>query len=85
MPTYEAIYEDGELEWIGDAPDPGRHRVEVTVLDQEPVSRDPEEVQRILDESHGAWDADKSVEEIDEDIEKMRSEWDRPWYDADRE
>jgi len=85
MPTYEAIYEDGELEWIGDEPEPGRHRVEVTVLDKEPVSRDPKEVQHILDESHGAWDTDKSVEEIDEEIEKMRSEWDRPWYGSDRE
>ena len=85
MPTYEAIYEDGTLEWIGDEPEPGRHRVAVTVLDQEPESRDTVEVERILDESHGAWGRDKSVEEIDEDIEKMRSDWDRPWYDADRE
>jgi len=85
MPTYEAIYEDGQLEWIGDEPTPGRHRVQVRVLDRESESRDLDEVQRILDESHGAWGTDKSVEEIDEEIDKMRSDWDRPWYDVDRE
>lgn len=33
--SYEAIYEDGELEWVGDEPEPGRHRVHVTVLDSD--------------------------------------------------
>jgi hypothetical protein len=54
MPTYEAIYEDGELEWIGDEPAPGRHRVQGRVLDAEPETRDPEEVERILEEADGA-------------------------------
>ena len=84
MPTYEAIYEDGQIEWIGEEPEPGRHRVQVTVVDQEPEPRDPEEVRRVLDEAHGAWGTDKTIEEIDEEIDKMRDEWDRPWYDSDR-
>lgn len=84
MPTYNAIYEDGQLEWIGDQPGPGRHRVEVRVLDGEGESRDPDEVQRILDEAHGAWGTDKTAKEIDDEVEKMRDEWDRPWYDSDR-
>ncbi len=72
MPTYEAIYEDGELEWIGDEPDPGRHRVEVTILDPEPPSHDREEVERILEKSRGAWGTDKTIEEVDKEIEEMR-------------
>lgn len=84
MPTYEAIYEDGQLEWIGDEPEPGRHRVQVTVLDPEPESRDPDEVERILDEAHGAWRTGTTVGEIDEEIDEMRSEWERPWYNSDR-
>lgn len=84
MPTYEAIYEDGEFEWIGDEPVPGRHRVQVTVLDHVPRSRDPEEVDRILTEAHGAWGTNKTVEEIDEEMAEMRREWKRPWYNSDR-
>lgn len=84
MPTYEAIYEDGEIEWVDDEPEPGRHHVQVTVLDQETESRDPEEVEGILKEAHGAWGTDKTIEEVDEEIEQMRSEWERLWYNSDR-
>lgn len=83
MPTYEAIYEDGQLKWVEDAPPPGRHRVEVAILDPEPEPRDPEDVERILEEANGAWGTDKTIEEIDQEIEEMRSEWDRSWYDSD--
>lgn len=30
--TYEAIYEDGHLEWLGEQPGTGRHRLLVTVI-----------------------------------------------------
>lgn len=77
MPTYEAIYEDGQIEWIGEEPEPGRHRVQVTVLDREPEPRDPEEVRRVLEEARGAWGTDKSLEEVEAEIQQLRDEWDR--------
>jgi len=77
MSTYEAIYEDGQIEWIGEEPEPGRHRVQVTVLDQEPEPRDPEEVRRVLEEARGAWGTDKSLEEVEAEIQQLRDEWDR--------
>ena len=77
MPTYEAIYEDGQLEWIGDEPDPGRHRVQVTVLDRKPKSQDPEEVRRVFEKARGAWGTDKSLEEVEAEIQRLRDEWDR--------
>jgi hypothetical protein len=77
MPTYEAIYEDGELEWIGDEPDPGRHRVEVTVLDSKTEKHDREEVRRVFEEARGAWGTDKSLEEVEAEIQQLRDEWDR--------
>jgi len=83
MPTYEAIYEDGQLEWIGDEPGPGRHRIEVRVVDRSPASPDSDETDRILDEAYGAWDTGKTLDEIDDEIDEMRSEWDRPGYDPD--
>ena len=77
MPTYEAIYEDGELEWVGDEPDPGRHRVQVTVLDSETNKHDREEVRRMLERTRGAWGTDKTLEEVEEEVQKLRDEWDR--------
>jgi hypothetical protein len=77
MPTYEAIYEDGELEWIGDEPAPGRHRVEVRVLDREAKTHDPEEVRKVFEQARGAWGAEKSLEEVEAEIQQLRDEWDR--------
>lgn len=77
MPTYEAIYEDGQLEWIGDEPAPGRHRVQVRVLDSGPQKRDPEEVRRVFENARGAWGTDKSLEEVEAEVQKLRDEWDR--------
>jgi hypothetical protein len=77
MPTYEAIYEDGELEWIGDEPAPGRPRVEVCVLDREATTHDPEEVRRVFEEARGAWGTEKSLEEVEAEIQQLRDEWDR--------
>jgi hypothetical protein len=75
MPTYEAIYEDGELEWIGDEPAPGRHRVEVRVLDREATTHDPEEVRRVFEEARGAWwGTEKSLEEVEAEIQQLRDE-----------
>lgn len=61
MPTYEDIYEDEQFEWVHDAPAPGRHRVRVTVLDQGTAFRNSEEIERILNEAHGAWQSGKTV------------------------
>ena len=77
--TYEAVLNNDRIEWTGRHPDSGRHRILVTVLD--PPARSPEDVQRVLDQTRGAWATGKSIEEIDAQIEAMRAEWDRPWDD----
>ena len=53
LKAYEAIYEDGRLEWLDEQPKAGRHRVLVTVLDQK-KQRAPEEVRRVLEATRGA-------------------------------
>lgn len=78
--TYEAVLNDDRIEWTGRCPEAGRHRVLVTVLDP---PRSPKDIQRVLDETRGAWGTGKSMDEIDAEIEKMRAEWDRPWDDPD--
>ncbi len=86
--TYEAIYENGRIEWLNESPDTHHHRVLVTVLEEnrppkKKPSRSSEEVRRVLDETRGAWGS-KSADEIDREIEAMRRwDWSRPWYPSD--
>lgn len=78
--TYEAVYEEGRLEWLERRPHSGRCRVLVTVLEELP-QHSPEEVQQVLDETRGTWGTGTSPDEVDRDIEAMRETWNRPWYE----
>ena len=77
LPTYEAIYENGRLRRLGEAPKAGRHHILVTVLDRVvgPLSR--EEVEAVLKDTRGLWGSHKSVEEIDAELDRIRDEWER--------
>ncbi len=77
--TYEAELDNDRVRWTGRHPEAGRHRILVTVLD--PPTRSQEEIQCVLDQTRGAWDTGKSMDEIDAQLEAMRAEWDRPWDD----
>lgn len=52
--TYEAIYEDGYLQWLGAQPGAGRHRLRVTIIDGHPPQHSPQEVHRVLEATRGA-------------------------------
>ena len=82
--TYRAIYEDGKLEWIGEEPGPGCHKLTVVESSTESPSDDvlggrsredlsPEEVQQILDGARGAWGS-KSADEVDAELNEMRKD-----------
>jgi hypothetical protein len=75
--TYEAIYEDGHLQWLGAHPGAGRHRLRVTIIDDRPPQYSLQEVQRMLEATRGAWGRGKTLEAIDAEIDRMRAEWDR--------
>ena len=75
--TYEAIYEDGHLEWLGEQPGTGRHCLLVTVVEDRPPQRSAQEVHRMFEATRGAWGHGKTREEIDAEIDQMRAEWDR--------
>lgn len=75
--TYEAIYEEGHLEWLGAHPGAGRHRLLVIVVDSRPPRHAPQEVHGMLEATRGAWGRGKTLEDIDAEIDRMRAEWER--------
>lgn len=76
--TYEGIYENGTVEWLGARPAEGRHHIVVTVLDPASPRHSLQDVRRMLEATRGAWGRNKSMRDIDDEIELMRREWDRP-------
>ena len=78
--TYEAIYEDGHLEWLGEQPGTGRHRLLVTAIKDQPPRHSPQNVHHMIEVTRGAWSRGRTLEEIDAEIDQMRAEWDRDEY-----
>jgi hypothetical protein len=79
LKSYEAIYEDGRLKWLGDRPAAKRLKVIVTVLEEESDIDDAAMRKILFEQAKGCVPPEKSIEEIDADIREMRSEWERDW------
>jgi hypothetical protein len=78
LKSYEAVFEDGTLRWIGDRPTGKRMKVIVTVLEEAPSSQQFR-MRQVLDRAGGCLKPAMSKEEIETGIRKMRSEWEREW------
>ncbi|MBF0160360.1 MAG: hypothetical protein HQL58_12645 [Magnetococcales bacterium] len=80
--SYEAIYDHGQIRWVGDAPGPVRARAIVTLIG-EAVSNDlpgpsqsVDEIEQVLQKAWGAWGT-RSLEETEAVIRQKRIEdWD---------
>jgi hypothetical protein len=79
LKSYEAVYEDGKLSWIRDQPHAKRMRVIVTVLEEETSPQASADRAILLERTRGCVTPPKSIAEIDNDIRKMRAEWEREW------
>jgi len=75
--TYETIYEDDHLQWLGAQLGAGRHRLRITIIDDSSPQHSPQEGHRMLEATRGAWGRGKKLEDIDAEIGQMRAEWDR--------
>jgi hypothetical protein len=71
--NYEAFYDNGILEWIGDKPQGNRFFVIVTVIEK----TESDDIEEIFRNSKGIVKPAKSMAEIDQDVAKMRMEWNR--------
>ena len=76
---YEAIYKNGQLQWIYPPPMAiENRRVIVSLADEEdgPKSVD---ITILLNQTRGSLGRSMTMEEIDSDISNMRDEWTRKW------
>jgi hypothetical protein len=79
LKQYEAIYKNGQLQWIYPPPVALENkRVMVLLADEEdkPKSID---ITKLLSQTRGSLGHRMSMEEIDKDISAMRNEWTRKW------
>ncbi|MGO9119976.1 MAG: hypothetical protein ACLQPD_20480 [Desulfomonilaceae bacterium] len=72
LKSYEAVYEDGRLEWVRERPAAKRMKVIVTVLEDDTDARSVVSTKELLERTKGCVRPGKSLEEIDADIRQMR-------------
>jgi hypothetical protein len=81
LKSYEALYHNGHLHWLGMPPPreiEKRHVMVVVDLDKN-VNSPTTDIRRLLAQSRGCIKPLRAINDIDKDIVQMRSEWDREW------
>ena len=76
---YEAIYKNGQLQWIYPPPVAiENRRVMVSLADEVDESK-AINITMLLNQTRGSLGRRMTMEEIDTDISAMRDEWTRKW------
>ncbi len=81
LKSYEAVYHNGHLHWIGLAPpvEIDKRRVMVVVDVEEALAKPATNIQQLLAKTRGCVKPLQTIDEIDANVTKMRAEWDREW------
>ena len=81
LKSYEAVYQNGHLHWIGLAPpmDIERHHVKVIVDMEEKRDKPAKSIRQLLAKTRGCLKPLQTIDNIDADISKIRAEWNREW------
>jgi hypothetical protein len=76
---YEAIYKNGQLQWIYPPPAAMENRrVIVSFADEENQPKSIN-ITKLLSQTRGSLGRCMTIEEIDREISAMRDEWTRKW------
>ena len=76
---YEAIYKDGQLQWICPPPVAIENRRVTVLLADEGDETEPINITMLLSQTRGSLGRRVTMEEIDADVSSMRDEWTRKW------
>jgi hypothetical protein len=74
LKSYTAIYKQGHLDWLDDAPEQDNVKVIVTLVENIPQIP-PMRAQEILQQAWACMEKPHTIQQIDNDITQMRSEW----------
>jgi hypothetical protein len=79
LKQYEAIYKNGQLQWIYPPPVAFENRRVMVLLADEEDKPKSIDITMLLNQTRGSLGRRMSMEEIDTDISTMRDEWTRKW------
>ena len=79
LKQYEAIYKNGQLQWLCPPPVAIENRRVVVLLADEGDEPKSINVTKLLSETRGILGGRMTMEDIDTDIRTMRDEWTRKW------
>jgi hypothetical protein len=81
LQTYEAIYNGEQFHWLNKIPPKPDQEVHVVlVMDVEKtVVKSKPNIHDVLQRAWGCLGTNKSLDEIDQEINEMRQEWEREW------
>lgn len=80
LKNYEAVYHNGHLHWLGMPPLREIEKRHVVVVDLDKgATRPPVDIRQLLAQTRGCLRPLRSIDEIDQNISGMRSEWNRAW------
>lgn len=81
LKSYEAVYHNGHLHWLGMPPPreiEKRHVMVVVDLEKKADKPSPD-IRQLLVQTRGCLKPLRTIDDIDKDVAQMRSEWDREW------
>lgn len=83
LKSYEAVYSHGYLRWVHQTPpDIAKEMRVIVVLDAAQYyqeEHDRERIHVLLQRTRGALGRGKTLQEIDQEIQTVRKEWEREW------
>jgi len=79
LKQYEAIYKNGQLQWIYPPPVAIENRRVLVSLAEEEDEPKAINITKLLSQTRGSLGRRVTMEEIDRDVSDMRDEWTRKW------
>ena len=81
LQTYEAIYDGKQFQWLNDIPPQPEKEIRVVLLMdvEKTVVNSKPNIHEVLQKAWGCLGTGKNLDEIDQEINEMRQEWEREW------
>jgi len=81
LKSYEAIYRQGQLRWLHQAPPIPDQELRVLVVAEIVEAKTPTKhnLHEVLQRAWGCLESGKTLDDLDRELQVMRHEWEREW------